>query len=328
MNRLDANTKPLISVIVPVYNVQDYIKQCVESICEQTYRSLEIILVNDGSKDESRAKCEELARIDNRIKIIDKENGGLSSARNAGIEVAKGKFVSFIDSDDYIENTMIERLYTLLTESNADIACCNFDSVNEQSEFISRHKIRFKGFEKYNKEKALELMLAEDYFKCFAWNKLFHKAFFETIRFPTGRLYEDIGTLYEIIKKSNTVTFASDTLYHYRVRENSITRTEFNDKEYDLLIPIRKIQSENNNNKAILAGCCIYYLYFLDDMVLCNKWDAEIYGEFRELYMHIRDYLKTDEIYSKARKMQMSLCARWIGGYKFIYQILRKIKPH
>ena len=325
---IQLNSKPLISVIVPVYNVEDYIDECIESIISQTYSKLEIIIVNDGSKDRSREKCEKYVGLDNRIRIIDKSNGGLSSARNAGIKVATGDYLCFIDSDDYIENTMIESLLRVSQMEQADIVCCNYDNVNEKSGTISKHNIRFQGIEKYNRQEAHELMLAEDFFKCFAWNKLYKKELFDNIQYPEGLHYEDILTLYKLIKKANTIVFTSEPLYHYRVRENSITRSFFTDKEYELLIPIRYIMNENKNNEKILTGCCVYYIYFLDDMILGNRWDKEVYREYCELYDKIKNYLKVDEIYGEARKKQMMICRSWLSGYRILYKVINKAGGH
>lgn len=326
MGKINVCDNPLVSVIIPVYNVEDYVEECIESVINQTHTNLEIIIVNDGSKDSSRSKCSRIAERDERIKIIDKENGGLSSARNAGLEIAKGTFLSFVDSDDYIDSRMLETLVSLIAEVGADIACCNYDEVNEKSDFILTHKIRFEGVETYDRRTALELMLAENYFKCFACNKLFRRDLFDGIRYPEGMHYEDIITLYELLGKSTRLVFTSKALYHYRVRNNSITRAKFTKKNYDVLIPIRRICHENKDNKRILTGCCLYYIYFLDDMILGKCWDKSVYSEYYCLYDFIKNSLKANEIYEKSRKIQMLLCRKCPRIYRILYSILSKLR--
>lgn len=323
MNKL--YDKPLVSVIIPVYDVEDYVEECIESVISQTYTNLEIIIVNDGSKDSSRFKCSRIAEKDERIKIIDKENGGLSSARNAGLEISNGDFLSFVDSDDYIDNRMLETLVSLIIEKSADIACCNYDEVNEKSEYIFTHKVRFEGVETYERYRALELMLAENYFKCFACNKLFRRTLFDGIRYPEGKHYEDIITLYELLIKSNKLVFTSKVLYHYRVRRNSITHTKFTNKKYDLLIPIRQIFNENKHNNIILFGCCLYYIYFLDDMILGKCWDEDVYNEYCFLYDLIKNPLKVDVICGMHKKIQMLICRKYPYIYKFMYFFLKTL---
>ena len=146
----------MISVIVPVYNVEKYLRQCLDSVLAQTYRELEIILVDDGSTDGSGAICDEYATRDSRIKVVHQQNGGLSSARNAGLDLATGEYVAFVDSDDYIHETMLELLYQALVENNADTVICNFERVDEKGDVISVRSLQPLANGVVSMEEALE----------------------------------------------------------------------------------------------------------------------------------------------------------------------------
>ena len=168
--------QPLISIVIPVYKVEKYLERCILSIINQNYSNLEIILVDDGSPDDCGLICDNWAKIDNRIRVIHKENGGLSDARNAGIKIATGEFITFIDSDDYVLDNYIEYLLELIFKYNADIAICNFHQLFEET----NRKVFVGGkVEKiFNSEEAIETMLYDrDFYTC-AWGKLYRKSFF------------------------------------------------------------------------------------------------------------------------------------------------------
>ena len=180
----------LISVIVPVYNVESYIAECIESIQNQTYMNLEIILVNDGSTDASGDICDQYAAYDERIKVIHQENGGLSAARNTGIEAANGDYISFVDSDDYIRLTLFEDMLQLLKEYDLDII--EFTAFRDKSGDIIEG-CNDGHLEIYSKEDALRLAMHD----CFvaAWSKLYKRSAIGDVRFPVGRKFEDTATM-------------------------------------------------------------------------------------------------------------------------------------
>ena len=218
----------LISIIVPVYNVEEYLKECIDSILNQTYKNLEIILVNDGSTDKSGSICEDYAKVDSRIKVVHKKNGGLSDARNLGLDRALGEYVIFIDSDDYIDQRMCEILLNYANKYSVDIVSCNFKRVFENNiiEFnvpLFKEKIKI-----FTNDEVLEkyfLTLAPEIFA--TWNKLYKKSLFftdEKIRFPVNRLHEDIATTYRLYAESKKVVLLNELLYNYRQRSNSIMK--------------------------------------------------------------------------------------------------------
>ena len=189
----------LISVIVPIYKVEKYLEKCILNIVNQTYSNLEIILVDDGSPDNSGKICDEYARKDSRIKVVHKLNGGLSDARNAGIEIATGKYIAFVDSDDYIEEKMISKLYDLLKANDADVSACNICKFYEDKEIeLDENEEIVKS---YPPEQAILLTILDDSFGNYAWNKLYRSELFSDVRFPFKRRYEDIATIYKILDK-------------------------------------------------------------------------------------------------------------------------------
>ena len=223
---------PKISVIVPVYNVEKYLKQCLDSILNQTFFDIEIICVNDGSEDASSLILEEYKNKDNRIKVVVKENGGLSSARNAGLKVAQGEFISFIDSDDWIEKTMLEKLYDNATSLDSDISICAVNLYDEAKQcFDSTNPYFSLGY--FNESFNGKLFSYEDV-KMFlmdvcvmAWNKLYRKSFLDKVnaQFPDGLIFEDGPFFFSIFFKTKRVSIVRDMLYNYRInRDGSIVK--------------------------------------------------------------------------------------------------------
>ena len=222
--------KPVISVIVPVYNVQDYLAQCLDSILSQTFSDFELICVNDGSEDNSRAILEEYRKRDARIKIVDKENGGLSSARNAGMEAAKGEFYSFVDSDDWIDKTMLEKLYNKIQDTGSDIAICavhQFDETNQKID-DSNPYYTLEFFDAAFDNRAFSYKETKPFLMdvcVMAWNKLYRRSHIEkcSALFPDGLIFEDGPFFFSIFFKTQRVCIVRDFLYYYRInRKNSI----------------------------------------------------------------------------------------------------------
>ena len=179
-----------ISVIVPVYKVEKYLNRCVESICKQSYSNLEILLVDDGSPDSCPQMCDEYAKADSRIIVIHKENGGLSSARNAALEVATGDYVICVDSDDYIHPRAVEKLYQACVMYQADIAM-GLHFVEKGEKLLIEDPV-VDEVEIYSAVEALQVLLADKKMRNYAWNKLYKRELFEEVRYPEGRNYEDI----------------------------------------------------------------------------------------------------------------------------------------
>lgn len=217
----------LISVIIPVYRVRKYLRRCVDSVLCQTYADLEIILVDDGTDDGCDLICDAYKEQDSRVCVIHKQNGGLSSARNSGLEIASGDYIGFVDSDDYIEPEMYERLIGCM-ESDVDVVTCDtkHEWGNVYKGASDRRKVSFPPQKMYGKD-ALKGFLLLRKIETAAWNKLYRRGVFENLRFPTGKVYEDVPVVWEIIKRSRAVVNNGYADYHYFHRSGSITRGEF-----------------------------------------------------------------------------------------------------
>lgn len=225
------DNEQLVSVIVPIYMVQDYLEKCVKSIMNQTYKNLEIILVDDGSKDDCGKMCDQYKKNDPRISVIHKTNGGLSDARNAGIDVAKGSYFVFVDSDDYIHPQMIECLMKPVSEGLADMSVCEFVDV-KSDENVAFDEIKDpETVIIASKEDKRYYYLCEPYVRfTVAWNKLYPREYFDEIRYPKGKIHEDEFTTYKILEYPDRVAFIKEPLYYYVQRGSSIMGEGFNVK--------------------------------------------------------------------------------------------------
>lgn len=220
----------LVSIIVPVYKVEEYINECIDSILNQTYAKLEVILVDDGSPDNCPFICDEYARKDSRVRVIHKENGGLSSARNAGIEVAQGDYIQFVDSDDVIDPMMTEILFTNLINTNSDISCCNYYYSEKRYANINDKQETIKEFTNLEAIRDLYCKKLQNVISC---NKLYKRCLFQEIRFPVSKICEDVFTTYKLFFISKKIVKSSFVGYFYRATPNSITHN-FNKKRLDV----------------------------------------------------------------------------------------------
>ena len=202
---------PLVSVIVPVYNSEDYLEQCVKSLIGQTYNNLEIILVDDGSTDKSGAICEYFKSCDGRIIVIHQENRGVSYARNTALMIAKGEWISFVDSDDTVELTYIERLWQLCYENNVQVSLCGGHKKNDDNE----NEISILTTKEYmlNHQKQYAV-----------WGHLWNRKLFENIFFPIGKLSEDVAIIYKLLYRAKEIVISTEKLYHVTKREGSLSR--------------------------------------------------------------------------------------------------------
>ena len=209
---MDGGKSGLISVIIPLYNVQDYVGRAIASVCAQTYKNLEIILVDDGSTDLSGSICDEWAAKDSRIRVIHKQNGGVASARNTGLQAAKGEYITFVDSDDYIEAQMYEDMLGALLKNQADLAVCNYKAVDQNGirDTSTEDITVFQGRE------ALEVFVAEDErynIQIAVWNKLYKRELTENLGFEDGRIFEDIIYAAKLIARSKKCVYLNHAYY-------------------------------------------------------------------------------------------------------------------
>lgn len=237
-NNMKGNN-PVISVIVPVYNVELYLKRCVDSIIEQSYNNIEIILVNDGATDSSPEICDFYARTDSRIRVIHKENGGLSSARNAGINIMNGKYVLLIDSDDYIEKDMISKLYFVAQEKKADIVTCQFVKVFDDKN--NQYPSNNQNMKIWTGKQSLVQMFYPGGIGWSACNKMYRATLFENIRYTEGVYWEDMATTYKLYEKCSVVVETPYRLYFYYIRNSGITGKKSTKRAYDAVINTEKL---------------------------------------------------------------------------------------
>lgn len=241
--KMQFQEKPLISVIVPIYNVEQYIHRCIDSIINQSYKNIEIILVDDGSPDNCPDICDQYKNDDSRVVVLHKENGGLSSARNAGIQIAQGSFVTFVDSDDYILPDMVEQLVITTLSSGCSIAICRFTDNENQLE-----KGIINEYKDYLPENAIREILVDGKFYTSACAKLYDMELFNNIRFPIGVLYEDYGTLYKILHIAKKISFIDVAKYYYTFNDNGITKSPFSKKQMDYFLISDEVESFMERN--------------------------------------------------------------------------------
>jgi glycosyltransferase involved in cell wall biosynthesis len=208
---------PKVSIIVPVYKVEQYLKKCVDSIMAQTLTDFELILVDDGSPDNCGKICDDYAQRDSRVKVIHKENGGQASARNAALDIAKGEYIGFVDSDDWIEPDMYELLYNMCIQNNCEIANCS-SMIYFKNKTVKNggHSLTI-----HNREQGMAAMLEGNLYDEVVWTKLIKRSLLENIRFPTGVFYEDTAFTYKVIDNANRICCIGEPKYHYIKREES-----------------------------------------------------------------------------------------------------------
>lgn len=308
----------LVTVVVPIYNVEAYLDECINSILEQSYSNLEIILVDDGSLDSSGEICDFYAAQDNRIRVIHKVNGGLSSARNSGIEIANGDFIAFVDSDDYIHPKMIEGMIDLACLYGVSIVCCDYTSV----EFTDNKSV----VEVLDNRTAICRLFDDSGFKCFAWNKIYRRDLFKDIRYPQGKLYEDIQTTYKLFKIVDKIIYTKDKLYYYRIRENSISRYKFSERDSDLLEAIHSVMNDSNllriANEDLKVGYMGYYLWYIKKGIAAGANITDSYYELNRIVKENYLSLFTHKNISLKKRIQLFL----VGFCPKIYkQLLRRV---
>ena len=295
-----------ISVIVPVYNVEQYLERCVDSIINQTYTNLEIILVNDGSTDNSGKLCDELAKKDERIRVIHKENGGLSDARNRGIEEAESDLVGFIDSDDYIDNDMYEILLKNLNNTDADLSMCAlYDVYNNTPEAQVTNKETWK----LSSEQAIKMVMEAKILSVTAVNKLYRKSLFTDLKFEVGKIAEDAFIMIKLLDKCEKIVATNEKKYYYVHRENSITTQKFSTKFLNV------IEAYEQNSNIILekypklkdvaqTRMNWAYFYVLDRLLLDDNYnDKELENKLISYLKNHRKDILNDPLFTKGRKI-------------------------
>lgn len=264
------STNSLISIIVPVYNVEKYLPRCVDSLLGQTYTNLEIFLVDDGSPDQCGKICDDYAKKDQRIIVIHKKNGGLSDARNVAINVAKGEYITFVDSDDYVASDYVKTLYRLVEKHRCKVGVAQLQTFYEGYEVEANQPPYYEMV--FEPIRGIEKMFYQELFDTAAWCKIYHRSLFETgIRYPFGLLYEDLPTTYLLFLQADKIAFCNQIIYNYLLRADSIEGQPFKANKLDSALKILDmIQSHVNElkpiEKAVRCRLLSFYLHILLEM--------------------------------------------------------------
>ena len=323
----------LVSIVVPVYNVEKYLKRCVDSILEQSYSNFELILVDDGSTDNSGKICDELKNIDERITVYHKVNCGLSDARNYGIDRANGDYITFIDSDDYIHREFLKTLTDLINKYDADMSVVGtliIDEGKSKGE-VSQDNIVEKCI---TNEEALKHMLTRKVFGTSAWGKLYRKDLFDEIRYPKGLLYEDTCTTPYVIDKCKSVAYNSKRMYYWIQRSGSITHTSLSERDFKLFDTLDKLIKFINTNYPNISEAAEGR--YIDDSFITIMRRLVYSDDYLEKAEYVRskcnNYWKSaskNKYVRKRRRLEAATASRSLSLYRMltkIYDYLKKIK--
>ena len=319
----------LISIVVPAYNVEKYIEKCVDSLINQTYKNIEIILVDDGSTDKTGKICDKYLKKDKRIKVIHKENGGLSDARNCGIASAKGKYILTIDSDDYVDYEITKFLYNNLKKSNADISTClpqNFYE-NENKDLKDNSQNKSITLET---EQALETLMYGKNITVSAWGKLYKKELFKDVKYPKGKIYEDVATTYLLFSKSKRVSINTKKMYYYLIRKGSIMNTKFNKKRMDSLYFAEEETNFIKKNFPNIINSAINKefmeaIYIIKEIPLRKEYSNEL-KKLSNVLKKYRMIIIKDKKSTKRTKIYSYFSFFGIIGIKFFSNIYKLMK--
>ena len=316
-----------ISIIVPVYNVEPYLQQCISSILNQTYQNLEIILVDDGSTDRCPEICDGYAVLDKRIKVIHKKNGGLSDARNAGLAVASGEYIGFVDSDDWISSTMYEELIHAAEGFEAEIACCDFVRIENQT-ILETRKFGIK--RRITGRDMIREIFCKNSDNVVVWNKLYVSDLFKFVRFPYGEIHEDNAILCKTIGKAGIVAYTGTVGYYYRFRSNSIMNAMSVEAHFFPLIKHLQ-ETEDFVRRFFFDLCDDYYcydvrttMYLLSMFLDCgiNETNEEFKTLKKRLSKNLYYFLNNGNI-SIINKIEAILMI--VGVYKPAQNLWRKV---
>ncbi len=316
----------LISVIVPIYNVEKYIRDCINSIINQTYKNLEILLIDDGSTDSSGKIADDMSKIDDRIKVFHKKNGGLSDARNYGIVKSNGKYLSFIDGDDFVSPDFIDFLYNNIVKYNVKISSCAFIHYYDDG---SKKSVLFKNVnQKFNDEEGQIYLNTVGYFNASCCNKLFEASLFDDIKFPLNFTSEDLFVMYKLIHLAGGIHYNSKEKYFYRQRVGSITKNKkINFNVIDAAIEQLEYYKHNKMLNVIPYGYQKLFFAYLGvyNTLLCRENNIDRKDVYKELN-NIRGKFTTKKL-SKGRKLQVYLF--YFNSYLYdiifrLYDIFRK----
>lgn len=325
MFKMDSSNKSaLVSVIVPVYGVEQYLNKCVDSIINQTYKNLEIILVNDGSLDNCGKICDEYAEKDNRVKVIHKKNGGQGSARNCALRVASGEYITFVDSDDWLALDIIESLYNAIIINEADLSVCGFSSI-KANEVLGEYWVCKKP-ESFDKIQALSVYYEGKYIYPAPWGKLYKRQLWEGVYFPEDVYREDEYIFYKVLEGANKVIHIGVAKYYYNVREGSAEHCGFTsrnlisnvsiDIQYDYIS-----QRYPELHEKVWDSRIQKRIIQLEDMMRAGR-----YNKYKDEFKEMLKFIEKHEPYSRKLKVLCENIIRYKSWYYLPLRIKNKIK--
>lgn len=320
----------LISVVVPIYNVEKYLSICIKSILSQSYRNIEVILVDDGSTDSSGYICDSFAAVDPRVSVIHKPNGGLSEARNVGIESSNGSFVSLIDSDDIICDNFIQTLYEIYLITGSDLVCCELICFYDEDEYklqryweqINKRECTYK---KYTSKEIIEKSFYQHISITGAHQKLYKKSLFNDIKFPIGRYFEDLATIYLFFEMANSISVIDKKLYAYRMRTDSIMNCTFNANKLDCIWVAEKIVSYYAETDMEGVFCAAFRV----NRLVYDQIPYSFKSEKSQVWNEIKKYRWPVLADAKVQKYERLLAALSFSGqylFNFWLRIFRRFR--
>lgn len=324
----------LVSIIVPVYNVGKYLERCLKSILQQTYKHFEIILVDDGSTDNSGRVCDEYKEKDDRIRVIHKENKGVSDARNVGLQNVTGDYICFIDPDDVVAPDFLDKLYKLCMEHDADISMVRYRTFTDEIIFDNLHE---KKIEVLSSKEVLWRQFGADYVNYIVlWNKMYKANLFDGIVFPNVRQSEDEAVLYRIFYKAERVVVSDEILYGYFMRLSSLTKSNFTEKKIDFLRVARERVHFFDENKETALMEAYQYVYAISLMIyghrakkyLKNKVLArELWIEYKKMFPIIK---KASTLNGKRKSVicLFRICPMLYGIYDKVTYIMWRLSKN
>lgn len=315
----------LVSVVVPIYNVENYLLKCLESLAMQTYRNLEVILVDDGSTDKSSEICKLFCTKDCRFHYYKKNNGGLSDARNYGLSLSKGNYICFVDADDFLEKNFVSVLLYNAINYNADISCCNFFYYYEGNKSVNDSR-RFNVLQ-FNNVNSIKEIYRFNSIGPAAWNKLFSSRLKEFLKFPIGKISEDYFIMYKVFFNADKVVYSSLPLYNYVQRENSITKQK--EIKYDILEAadgFNKFVKDNNISELYDSAnmFMVFSAIALYDTALIHK-DKNARKRTLSIIKN-KNYSFNKKDLSFSRKGQLFLLRNVTAFYNLIFYIFKKTR--
>ncbi len=315
---------PTISIIVPIYNLEKYLSACIDSLLSQTYQSIEILLVNDGSTDNSGEICDAAALKDSRIYVIHRVNGGAAMARNDALDVASGSIITFVDGDDIVSPDYVESLYEDMINNDADISCCSWQDV-EEGDTPDFNITKPVDMQHWTRDMALEKLLYQEEINASMWCKMFRAPLFDGIRFPKGNLYEDLAIIYKIFSRANKVTFRDHPTYHYLLRGQGTTLTTFSKGKMDLVDVCDELLAYIEENFPHLKSAAISRLMRANfHIYLQIPRDAEFAELRKRIEKNIKKHRKTVLRDSRAKRGTKIAIAITYLGFGVLYNLKEK----